>query len=438
MEQAEISLIEDWAGWLLMFVSYVLIWFNREARKDFRVAMALVFVLTLHHAIALTNAYITTTPVAEYDAAHFHRSGLEIATGTYVERVIVGAYFYRALLGFFYATFGISHFFGEQLSILAFLLSCFAFLKILRILGLERWNPLLVVLFGALPSMVVHGSITLRESCQILFLLLSVYCGLRYHLYKEKPRLFLCGLFAVSMGMFHQALMAHALFLFCLMSYWEMQKTVKWNKVSYHRVFGIAFLVIIGPMIVMLDESTLAEEDTVTPISIILEGEALSYAESSREIYATVYGRTTYATPFDSSSFGSMLETIGPVLAYYFFAPFPWQVTLTNPVDVYAGLEALLRLALILCAIAAWLKSSGLRRRCFSLIWLVFLSMEVMWAMGTINYGTAGRHHLVAYGLLVILGGPGLLTLISKINSRRSLFSKSVSPLRRSVLPARR
>ena len=42
--------------------------------------------------------------------------------------------------------------------------------------------------------------------------------------------------------------------------------------------------------------------------------------------------------------------------------------------------------------------------------------MEFMWAMGTVNWGTATRHHLVGYSVIVLLGAPGLILFMRKLH----------------------
>ena len=39
----------------------------------------------------------------------------------------------------------------------------------------------------------------------------------------------------------------------------------------------------------------------------------------------------------------------------------------------------------------------------FFFIFLAYLFIETMWSVGTVNWGTASRHHVVTYGLLAIL-----------------------------------
>ena len=42
-----------------------------------------------------------------------------------------------------------------------------------------------------------------------------------------------------------------------------------------------------------------------------------------------------------------------------------------------------------------------------------------MWALGTANWGTAVRHHVPAYGIIVLLGGPGLILFMQKLKIRK-------------------
>jgi hypothetical protein len=44
----------------------------------------------------------------------------------------------------------------------------------------------------------------------------------------------------------------------------------------------------------------------------------------------------------------------------------------------------------------------------------MFFALEMLWSFGTTNWGTAMRHHLLAYGVITILGGQGLFKTIKK------------------------
>ncbi len=42
--------------------------------------------------------------------------------------------------------------------------------------------------------------------------------------------------------------------------------------------------------------------------------------------------------------------------------------------------------------------------------------MELVWALGTANWGTAVRHHVPGYSIVALLGAPGLIQFIRKLD----------------------
>jgi hypothetical protein len=104
-------------------------------------------------------------------------------------------------------------------------------------------------------------------------------------------------------------------------------------------------------------------------------------------------------------------------------APFPWQIG--SPLDIEAMLEGWVRLALLVTSWRAWRLSVGEARSRIGFLFCLFVAMEFLWALGTVNWGTAVRHHILAYGLLALTGGPGLLLFLDK--ARRALLPPTVS-----------
>jgi len=84
----------------------------------------------------------------------------------------------------------------------------------------------------------------------------------------------------------------------------------------------------------------------------------------------------------------------------YLFQPFPWRAT--TILDWALVIENLLRGYLLFRAVANFYHSCGERRVCIGLVFSGFLVIEIIWALGTINWGTAVRHHIPALGLLLL------------------------------------
>jgi len=247
--------LSDWPGFLLIFLSfYIIIKFHKKW-KDHHLTIALFFILAIHHIIALTNTYLFIIHGADADAVRFHRLGVEWAMdGKW--SIMVGAEFYQQFLGIFYRIFGPSHLLGEELSIIAFLFACFVLIKLIDFPDITKYRVGLLLMFGLLPTNLVLGSVTMRESYQILFFMLSVYWGLRFHLEPTKGAMIFCVFSAIIMGFFHNALILYILFLLPVLFLW-FPKQVSSSPDSRWRfsrkrfiVIGAILILIIGILII--------------------------------------------------------------------------------------------------------------------------------------------------------------------------------------------
>ena len=118
---------------------------------------------------------------------------------------------------------------------------------------------------------------------------------------------------------------------------------------------------------------------------------------------------------------------------YYLFAGFSWRFD--KLVDVYASIEAIFRVTLIYFSVLGWCKAVGLQKRLLGLMLVLYISMTLLWAMGTTNYGTAMRHHLVSWWIIVILGVPPLMAQLQHVwlgvVRRPGLISQDITRLKR-------
>ena len=132
--------------------------------------------------------------------------------------------------------------------------------------------------------------------------------------------------------------------------------------------------------------------------------------------------RANYGIMLDTSSLWSLIKTTSLAYIYYLFSPFPWQIN--NCLDVYAFAESLLRFILILFSITSWYRAEGIKRSIWGLLLVIYFSMTCLWAMGTVNYGTSIRHHLLTNWIIVILGGPVLIDFVLRQFRKKSLILK--------------
>ena len=421
-------MLHDWPGYLLILLSfYIVIRFRKKWKGD-NLTFALCFVLAMHHVIALTNTYLFTFKGADTDAHCFHRLAVEWAASGKLS-VTGGAEFYQQLLGIFYRIFSPSHLFGEELSIIAFLFSCLILIKLIHLINLKKYQVGLLLMFGLLPTNLVLCSVTLRESYQILFFMLAVYWGLRFHLEPTKGAMIFCVFSAIIMGFFHRALILYMLFLLPVLFLWFPKQVSsspdnRWRFTRKRFIIISAILILIIGILIM---GVLLEIQGLEALASVFSGKGLKYAADYRTrlmFEKSPDARANYGIMLDTSSLGSLIRTTSLIFIYYLFAPFPWQVT--NWLDIYALTESLLRCILIMLSLIYWYKADGVQRRIWGLLLIIYFSMTFLWAIGTVNYGTSIRHHLLSNWIIIILGGPVLIDFVLRQFRKKSLILKTM------------
>ena len=136
---------------IIFIVTLSLPFLFRELRQNKIVLLAYLFIAGLHQLVAVINAFWFAVVAADADANSFDRIGFELAQSG-VFSFAIGSKFYENMLGVVYWLFGSSHFLGEQLSIMAFSLSCVILIKILRQLNLSQYQAQILKAFGVLPT----------------------------------------------------------------------------------------------------------------------------------------------------------------------------------------------------------------------------------------------------------------------------------------------
>ena len=395
--------------------------FSKELRQDKNILLGYFFVIGLHEIVAFTNAYLFVTYGADFDAGHFQKLSEEFAV--YSEwKITNGAQLYTQMLGLVYLWFGKSHLLGEQLSILVFAFSCIILLKIIRLCGMASYKNLSLLAFGALPTMVFLGSVTLRESYQVFSIMLTVFFGLKMHMGRgiKKFVFYLIGfiLSMVSMCLLHRGLIGYSMFLVPLFLVWSPTPSKSFRYVKKIRL--AAFIIVpiaLVSLIIMSDKllgmetyTRLFSRDGLERISRIRLGPILTP------------GRTTYGVPFDISSLIMTVYSGLKIYVYYLFAPFPWHVK--NFLDVYAFIESIFRLGLIFFSIKYWSNAVGSQRQILGLMLILYFSITLLFSIGTANFGTSIRHHMLSWWIIVITGIPPLMEKLNFIQFGKVKISR--------------
>ena len=419
----------DWAGWLLVYISFVLPLFFAPFRRDRKLLIILLLIVAAHNAVSIYNAYGGTVFGATLDAVKFQDLAKDLATDkhplwfTEFDSLEIGANAYTRFLASFYRVFGVSLLLGQSLSVIAYTLSCIILIYLAETFRF-RFKRSLLVMYGLPAGSIIYCSIVMREAWQVLFFLLVIYLAIRLRSSPSISTSILMLLSGLALGLLHNGLFLYSLLLLGVSVYWGISG--RWRKAGYKKVLiratilGVAF---VGVMIWLYFGGEIGGATKA-----IRTGDVVVYTETYRE-KGEQDAAANYQVKVDASSPLAFLTSGSIVFIYYQFAPFPWQVT--RPLDAYATIEGIIRLVLIIYSFRLWWRARGERRQRYGYLIFCYFSLEFLWALGTGNWGTSVRHHIIAYGVLALLGGPGLMYSLNLLMHRLKFRRRRFSPLRR-------
>lgn len=399
----------EWPGWILLYASFGVIPVLISPHRRPRLFIATWGTLAVHHAVAIASVYLIPL-FRDSDAKVFHNTASFIALhGGF--NFSPGANFYRSMLGLAYSAAGPSLFLGQGTSCFAYALSCVMLVKFMDLLKVERHQVAVILVYGLLPALMTLSTSTMREAWQVLFFMSAAYFLIRFRVKAEPWSLVLGAGAALAMGFLHNGLLVFAL---------VMLPFILFSRISPRAPLSLARLVGIGLTVSLLAGLGAAVALNKLPrsesLEAITQGDALEYASDYREKGAKG-ARAEYGITLDTGSPIAFLKSAGLLFVYYMLAPFPWQIS--TGLDLVGAADSWFRALLIIFAVLTWRAlPPGIPASMHRLLMILYVSMSFLWAMGTINYGTGFRHHVVAIWIPLVLGLPPLLDALGALISR--------------------
>lgn len=379
-----------------------------------------VFVLLflVSEAATLIHLYVAALPVVGADSETFHWSAYYLVTSgsTRLDNML-----YVQLLGLFYSFFGISQVMGAQLSHLAFSVSAILFVEIGYLIGLKQKQlEVGLLIFGLLPSCFLHASVTMREAYQTMGLLLFVYGFLRVRLAYSNKALFSVGTGCLCLLFFHKGFAIFLLLAAPASLLWATEAKIDKILLLSALVFSALFLVGDSLWSLLIESSS--------SLKHISEGQGLEYIDKYADNVER--GRSDFDVNLKLDSIPAFLKTGPVVFFYYLFSPLPWQVQ--NWIDVEGCAESFVRMLLLWRAFKAYNQADKEAKSAGRYLFGMFLLMELTWAAGTSNWGTAVRHRVAAWPLLVLLSLlPNGKSVESKVKSGKLSRRERMRSIRR-------
>ncbi len=381
----------DSGGWAVGFASYLIFWFslNPLDRKPALLGAGFL-VLTAHFIVAYWNIMYGPLVFAKTDAASFHAYAEKAAQLGVLPEWTIGTSFYHSILQVLYHWLGASLWLGQGLSILLFSVSVGSMVRIVKHMEVtnEKLVASTVLVYGLIPSVLMYGSITIREPFMTTFLILGCEFALRGIQTGRRVQIACAIVFWIWMGLFHQIVMGYAFFLSLMLIV-----TYQWQY--WHKSQGVRLvlpILLLGVVAVVLFY-VLAPTggDDYHAMMFFSVPESLSYY---REVIQSTSPTTAYGKEFSFSTWPGLFLFLPQAYLYYL----GWPVTGDYQsiwVWVVAA-DAIVRLGGILASLIL------IKERKLWCLFFVFITLSFLWSSGTTNYGQALRHHMMTDWIMII------------------------------------
>ena len=340
------------------------------------------------------------------DIENFHQTAREmLGLGAAVNPLIAEEFTiddaYSYFISLIYMLTTDSMYLTSTLSCFVWFFSGYFLIKIMDVLKLNlRRQKILFLIYILLPSSLLNTGVPLRESYELLAVNLSIYSSLQWYFQRNLKYLFVFFIGILLMGLMHIAMLVFGVILFIftliLISFRE-------DKSSYFFLLPTSLLVLI-PIFGFNYISQYLDYFGGQG----LEGAGAELADAVRlfqfgSIIDSGASRAQYAElQLEIDGISGLLFFLPTALFQYLFEPMPWRNL--SLVDYVLVLENLMRAIFIFFGVKGLFVLPSNQKKIIFFLLACYLSTELIWAVGTTNWGTASRHHVPSLGILLLIG----------------------------------
>jgi hypothetical protein len=364
--------------------------------KNIRIIIFIGFLLRVLYAARI--GYLGGADGLDMDAEGFYMRMVLIARSGVFEPMEVGEGVLLNSVGTLMGIFSDTAFFGCLLSCLAWLCSGLLFANIVDLTDNTNNSKIFfAALYAFWPTAIAYTVPTLREPYQLMFVNLALFGAMALVRSRQPIYWLLIILGLLGAGWLHGGLTAFSgVMLMLTILYYSV---IGSDKIPVGRIFvAIGLATVVGYFGI----------GAFSSVSYNISDGVLESAQSYQGFGTELFGRTNYKDSSEATTGLSSIVFIITGLLQYLFEPMPYRVAAL--VDVALFFENVLRLGIILMAIIELRKSQKHSQRTFlAFLFCAYFSQEIIWSLGTVNWGTASRHHVPAMGLLLAMGAQAFL-----------------------------
>lgn len=351
------------------------------------IRFALFLGLVLHVAVAVWNGFFGPSFGADGDALAFHKEALYYASNLGRFEYVTG-WVYAYFLGILYRLFSDHIFFGSMVSVVAWYFSAKYVEFIMKSLFQSSSRTAIVLLlYGIWPSVILNTSVTLRESFQLLSINMMIYAAINIFAIGNNKWLTLIFAMLIASAL-HGALLVFSGAVFVYTIYLYSRDRLKLSPSGRGVVLSFSLLIILFSYSLFGNVSYNIDNGIIDAVQSYNEGAIAINARA--DFRSQIY----FSGPLD-------FLTFLPIAFFqYMMEPIPRHIS--SAADAAVFLENAARAGLLIWAVFINRRASGANRDIQSFILLSYIGLEVIWSIGTVNWGTASRHHVPGMALLLI------------------------------------
>ena len=342
--------------------------------------------------IAIWNGFFGPSIGADGDALLFHDIAVEVSRfGVFDTKFNIG-WIYSYFLGIIYFITTLnSIFLGSILSCLAWLASALILNQSIKLIGVQqKYRNRALILYALIPSSILFTSVTLREVYQLLFVNLLFFSSLKILLESNQKFWFLILLSSFCMGALHFGLVLYGI-LGALI-------TLYFTSIKGGKIFSMELILFYIPILSIFLYLGINLFDQIVPFDFEdgLAAAVQTYQSGHNET------RAMYGYKPEIEGLLGLIIFIPISLFQYLLEPMPWKIA--TGLDLALFFENIIRLILIVFALKNFFTVKSDLKTVLVYSILMFFALEILWALGTVNWGSAVRHHIPAMGILMIIG----------------------------------
>ena len=254
------------------------------------------------------------------------------------------------------------------------------------------------------PTMLLYSAITMREVAVVLPFVLSMYCLVKWRVYKMY-RYGASSIFWIMLSqMFHTGMIVGTMLVVSIVIYYTVAD--HWRRIARVRVAlrdvnAVAGSVFVFALLVLAASIMSGTGHGLDKIQR-LATEGVLEALSGWQIQVA-RGRASYLNELQPSGLVDLVLQAPLRMLYFVTAPFAWTISKARDVWGLVDGSFLFVLLLLIVRDLAYSRLRGSEFRIIRIIGVIAIIMMMGFAMVTSNYGTAFRHRAKFVPVLIVV-----------------------------------